>query len=52
MSSPESLTLPAPGAAQISIPAEMMLVRPRSDIFFANAQDFRRGLYAAPDVTE
>jgi SulP family sulfate permease len=38
---------PAPGAAQISIPAGMLLVRPRSDIFFANVQHFRRDLYAA-----
>ena len=38
---------PAPGAAQISIPAGMLLVRPRSDIFFANVQQFRRDLYAA-----
>ncbi|HEX5906974.1 MAG TPA: hypothetical protein VFY56_08145, partial [Propionibacteriaceae bacterium] len=34
-------TVPAPDAAQISIPAGMLLVRPRSDIFFANVQHFR-----------
>jgi SulP family sulfate permease len=36
-------TVPTPGAAQISIPETMLLVRPRSDIFFANVQHFRRG---------
>jgi sulfate permease, SulP family len=40
-------TVPAPDAEQISIPAGMLLVRPRSDIFFANVQHFRRDLYAA-----
>jgi len=39
--------VPSPGAAQISIPDAMLLVRPRSDIFFANIQHFRRDLYAA-----
>jgi SulP family sulfate permease len=39
--------VPAPGAAQISLPDAMLLVRPRSDIFFANVQHFRRDLYAA-----
>lgn len=39
--------VPSPGAAQISIPDAMLLVRPRSDILFANVQHFRRDLYAA-----
>src|SRR5688572_17325744 len=40
-------TVPEPGTAQISVPAGMLLVRPRSEIFFANIQHFRRDLYAA-----
>jgi SulP family sulfate permease len=43
---------PAPGAAQIAIPPEMLLVRPRTDIFFANVQHFRRELYAALDARD
>jgi MFS superfamily sulfate permease-like transporter len=31
----------------ISVPADMLLVRPRSEIFFANFQHFRRDVYAA-----
>ena len=39
--------VPAPGAAQIPIPPAILLVRPRSDIFFATVQHFHRDLYAA-----
>jgi MFS superfamily sulfate permease-like transporter len=42
----------APGAARIAIPPEMLLVRPRTDIFFANVQHFRRELYAALDARD
>jgi MFS superfamily sulfate permease-like transporter len=41
-----------PGAARIAIPPEMLLVRPRTDIFFANVQHFRRELYAALDARD
>jgi sulfate permease, SulP family len=39
--------VPAPGAAQISVPPEILFVRPRADIFFANVQHFRRDVYDA-----
>jgi sulfate permease, SulP family len=45
-------TVAAPGTAQISVPPEMLLVRPRSDIFFANVQHFRRDLYAALEARD